>query len=127
MMENQNNLLISISAWAVVIIGVGILFAVFRKRGDATEPQIEIARIVDRGLVGPGAGAIGFMFAVATLFCFVNYFVASTTDRQIVALLLWIANSAFWGVCLLANLISQGRTSTVYRDPSPAERQEPPL
>lgn len=125
MTEDQRLAAFGAIALLVVVIMAAAVFGTRKSNRDIAE--VQIARIIERNPSSFGASVIGLMFGVATILCFINYTLAITTDRQIVALLLWIANSAFWGVCLLANLITQSRTSAVYRDRTPDERQEPPL
>lgn len=111
-------------AMALIVLVI-MAVAVFggRKASDASE--VRIARIVERNPSGLGTAIIGLMFAVTTFFCFGNYYFARTTDQEIIRLLLWVANSAFWGVCLVANLLTQTRVSIVYRIQPPSERPDP--
>lgn len=126
MTGDQSGGVISIIAWLAIIIIFGVLFAVFRKRSDDNvDPQIEIARIVEPNLVQRASvGFLGLILFAFTVVSFLKYFTADTVYQQMVALLLWIGNSIFWGVLLLANLISQGRTSTIYRDETPNDRRD---
>lgn len=120
--------------FAAVVLGLVIsIFAgarAIRRSGRAEDPfpQMEIARIVDNGIVRQSAaGVSGMILVICSVISMVKYFAAQTSDQQIVALLLWIGNGVFWGSLMLAAMISSGRTSTVFRDTAPAERNDPRL
>lgn len=113
--------------YAIALIVVVIMAAVIvgRRKAKRDASEVQIARIVERNSLSSGTAIIGLLFGLTSVVCFGNYYFSRTTDQEIVRLLLCIANSAFWGVCLLANLITRGSASSVYRDRTPAERQEP--
>lgn len=116
----------AIGAAVVVLI---ILIAAFferRKRKQGAN-EVLLARVVERNGSAGWTNIIGVLFLASTFFCVGNYYFSNTSDRLITNLLTWIANSAFWGVCLLLNLVTQIRVSTVYRDQPQPERREPTL
>jgi hypothetical protein len=112
-----------------VIIAVLLLLERRSNKGRPKRlPPIEIARIVESGVVhNTGAGGIGLFLLIFSAISVLKYFAAETVNQQIVALLLWIGNGVFWGSLMLVATISRGKTSTVYRDQAPAERQDPLL
>lgn len=113
-------------AGALVAVIAGVRAMRRPERADAAFGPVEIAQIVDNGIVRQSAaGASGLILVIFSVISVIKYFAAQTTDQQIVALLLWIGNCVFWGTFMLGAMISSGRTSTVYREAAPAERREP--
>lgn len=115
---------IAITMIVIGVIFIVVLFLVFRKR--STEPpvvtQIEVAHIVEPNLPETAAvGVIGFALILCSLVCMMNYITARSYEQQIIAVLFWIGNCIFWGVLLIAKLISQGRTSIIYRETTPTD------
>jgi hypothetical protein len=117
----------------IVVAIVAVLFAIDRysrkTRGVAEGyplPPVQIAKIIDPGTIGE-ARVGGIALLIFTVICLFKYFSADTFNGQIVALLLWIGNGVFWGAFMIVAAVSSGRTSLVYRDQVPAERQEPRL
>jgi hypothetical protein len=112
----------------VIFIAVRVFRYIFVNRtdGDGQLPAvpIQIAHIVQQNVARDSSGA-GFPLLIFSAVSLFKYFTAETTDQQIVALLLWIGNSTFWGSIFIGAMISHSRTSIVYRDMPPAERQEP--
>jgi hypothetical protein len=121
-----------LAAGIVVAVVIFIIIRIFRfivrktrDDGDMLHAvPVQIAHIVQQNVAKDSSGAALplLIFSVVSLF---KYFTAETTDQQIVALLLWIGNSTFWGTILVGAMIAQSRMSIVYRDMPQAERQEP--
>ena len=115
----------------VVLVVIAVLFLLERRSNKGRPkrlPPIEIARIVESGVVhNTGAGGIGLFLLIFSAISMLKYFAAETVNQQIVALLLWIGNGVFWGSFMVTAAISRGKISTVYRDQAPADRQEPTL
>jgi hypothetical protein len=125
-------------AGLAILVVVGVAVTVVRKirtpkleKGE-TPTSIEIARIVEQEMrQNGGAGTAGALLLIFTAMSLFKYFAADNVYQQMVALLLWIGNSVFWGVFLLARMIASGRISVVYRNEPPggratsAERREP--
>jgi len=122
----------------ILIVGILVAAGIFsivrafrfvarRNRADQELLQAEptqIAHIVQKNVARDSSGAAFplFIFSAVALY---KYFTAETADQQIVALLLWIGNSTFWGAIFIGAMISHSRTSIVYRDLPSAERPEP--
>jgi hypothetical protein len=117
----------------VVIVVIAILFASARasRKSESEEallPPVEIARIVDPGIIrNSAAGGSALILVIVSAVSIFKYFGAQTVNEQIVALLLWIGNGVFWGAFMLGAIISSGKTSVVYREPALTERREPKL
>lgn len=121
MTADQQTIVITIIVVGVVLLT--LLLATLRSRPEKEAvTAIEIARVVESNIDHRvGAGVLGFFLVLSTIYCLIEYSFAQSAERQMVTLLLWIGNSLFWGVFLLANLISRGRTSVIYRDATPSD------
>ena len=80
--------------------------------------------------VSDGCLAIGLIIALIgfTVYSGFRYFAAQTASDQIVALLLWIGNSLFWGIFVCLFVLNRGRNYIVYRSNAlgtPKNRREP--
>jgi hypothetical protein len=89
---------------AVLAVTVTALRNKHRQEVTAAEFQGSVA--VDRR-AGIGAGILGFLLVVCSGIALIDFIAARTLEREIVALLLWIGSSLFWGIFLLANVISR--------------------
>jgi hypothetical protein len=115
----------------VCAIFVAVLVISIRKkfRGPQVEPSppVRIARIVEDTLGGGGGGGFAaLMLIIFSIVATYSYYRAETVFQQIVALLIWIGNSTFWGIFILVPVLIRRRTYVVYRDvQEPPARQEP--
>lgn len=102
-----------------------------RKPSSATN-SVQIAHLIERP---PSNASDGYVVALlilgligfSLLSCF-RYFTATNASDQIIALLMWIGNCAFWGIFILCFVMSRTRTYVVYRDIGPStgeNRREP--
>jgi hypothetical protein len=117
-----------IAVAVVIFIVVRVFRSFFANRTDGDDQlrgaPVQIAHIVQKNVARDSSGA-SFPLLIFSVVSLYKYFTAVTTDQEIVALLLWIGNSTFWGAIFIGAMISHSRTSIVYRDMPPAERQEP--
>lgn len=102
-----------------------IIIAAIRQTSDQeVVNKVEIARVVENSLPQRASVAVlGLLLLLLSALCLIKYFVARTSEEQIIALLLWIGNIMFWGVFLISNLISIGRTSVINRDATPVDHE----
>lgn len=126
------------------IVAAVILFAVLgairnsitRKRTKHQAPllptPVQIAHLKEQIQADTSDGCLaGFLILAllgASILAAVRYFEARTVDDQIVALLIWIGNCAFWGIFIITFVLARRRVYIVYRDitPSAAERRREP-
>lgn len=97
---------IAVTMITIGIILVALLFIIFRKRTGQNADD-NLSGITVKATPNRGAGILGFLLVLFSIFTLFDFFVAQTQEREIVALLLWIGSCLFWGFFLLANLISK--------------------
>src|ERR1700691_39101 len=93
-----------IAAAVVIFIVIRVLRSIFANRTDEDDSlrgaPVQIAHIVQKNVARDSSGA-GFPLLVFSVVSLYKYFTAITTDQEIIALLLWIGNSTFWGAIFI--------------------------
>lgn len=120
MTDDQRIAAISAAALLVLLIVAALIVKNIPKKEKHL--GIEIARIIEINLPRRASTAIlGFMLVAFTVFSLIEYSFARSVEQQTLALLFWIGSCLFWGILLLANLLSRGRTSVAYRETKPTD------
>lgn len=137
-MTEQQAVGLLVAAAVVVFILLAIASRRRRKNSPQAEAQIEPAAIEPTAIAemvetSPpanwGAGVCFLALMLFSVISLVKYFGAETYDQQLVALLLWIGNSVFWGTLMTVFVLTNRSShSTIYRKTPPvaaAQRREP--
>lgn len=139
-MDRQTMIALAITLALVALVLFGVISRIRRgaPSDDSVRPAnrplepVAIAEITEGPPAANWAGAFAAIALLGfTVIALAKYFNAETANQQLVALLLWIGNCAFWGIFVLAAVISGRGKLTVFRLPqvpvTPSERQEPKL